>query len=186
MQKTKLSAQLIASAMLFLALVTLGQQVVQGQQRERIRTSSLVRAVCVGSGPGRFRYDETNIAIGRAVYRSLMHLNPSNGSAAVTCRIKDEDEQPKFKTLELGLGMLDADAGSPGNIVNIYLDGRQAETRTVNPVQTASLSLDVSNVSNVAIEATCSTSARYCARVYVYKAVLERIPEVRRPRERGN
>ncbi|HAZ44830.1 MAG TPA: hypothetical protein DCZ55_10220 [Cyanobacteria bacterium UBA11371] len=186
MQKTKLSAQLIASAMLFLALVTLGQQVVRGQQRERIRTSSLTRAVCVGSGPGRFRYDETNIAIGRAVYRSLMHLNPSNGSAAVTCRIKDEDEQPKFKTLELGLGMLDADAGSPGNIVNIYLDGRQAETRTVNPGQTASLSLDVSNVSNVAIEATCSTSARYCARVYVYKAVLERIPEVRRPRERGN
>lgn len=186
MQKTKLSVQLIASAMLFLGVVTLGQQVVQGQQRERIRTSSLVRAVCVGSGPGRFRYDETNVSIGRAVYRSLMNLNPSNGSASVTCRIRDEDEEAKFKTLELAFGMLDADAGSPGNIVNIYLDGRQAETRTVNPGQTASLSFDVTNVSNVAIEATCSTSARYCARVYVHKAVLERIPEVRKPRSPRN
>ncbi|GET36328.1 hypothetical protein [Microseira wollei] len=186
MQKTKLIAQLIPGAMLLLALVTLGQQVVQGQQRERIRTSSLVRTVCVGSGPGRFRYDETNIAIARAVYRSLMNLNPSNGSASVTCRIRDEDEQAKFKTLELGLGMLDTDAGSPANIVNIYLDGRQAATRTVGAGQTASFSFDVTNVSNVAIEATCSTSARYCARVYVYKAVLERIPEVRRPRLRRN
>ncbi len=180
MQKTKLSVERIAGTMLFLALAILGEQVLQVQARERVRTTSLIRAVCVSSGPGRFRYDETNVSIGRAVYRTLMHLNPSNASASVTCRIRDEDEQPKFKTLQLGLGMLDTDAGSPGNIVNIYLDGRQAETRTINPGQTASLSLDVSNVSNVAIEATCSTSARYCARVYVYKAVLERLSDARR------
>lgn len=185
MEKTKLSVQLIPGAMLLLALSTLGG-LAQAQERERIRTSSLVRTVCVGNGPGRWRYDETNVAIGRGVYRSLMNLNPSNGSSSVTCRIRKEDEQPKFRSLELGLGMLDSDIGSPPNIVNVYLDGRQATTQNVAPGQTVTLSFDVTNVSNVAVEAVCSSPARYCSRVYVYKAVLERIPEVRRPRVRRN
>lgn len=181
MQKTKLIAQLIPGAMLLLALSTLGGQgQAQQRERERVRTTSLLRAVCVGSGPGRWRNDRINVAIGRGVYTSLMNLNPSNGVASVTCRIRDEDDKPKFKTLDLGLGMLDSDGGSPDNIVNIYLDGRQAATQRVTAGQTASLSLDVSNVSNVAIEATCSTQALYCGRVYVYKAVLERIPETRK------
>lgn len=179
MQKTKLSYQLIVGVMISLALVALSGQLLQARER-RVRTTSLERAVCVGSGPGRWSDNELNVAIGRSVYRSQMSLNPSNGSASVTCRIRDEnDPQPRFKTLDLGLGMLDTDVGSPAAIVNIYLNGQQAATQTITPGQAASLSLDVTNVNNVAIEATCSNKSAYCSRVYIFRARLERIPERR-------
>ncbi len=173
MQKTKLISQAIASAMLSLTLTTIGTQVVQGIQNP----VSLLRTTCVGSGPGRWRPDTENVAIGRSVYKSLMKLSPSNGSAAVTCRIRPEDSEPRFQTLQLEFGMLDSDTTSPPNTVNIYLDGRQVATRTVTAAQTASLLFNVGNVSNVSIETICASSSEYCGRVYFFKASLERIPE---------
>lgn len=180
MQKTKLSTRIIAGAMLSLALVALGGEVVQAQLTTlrliNTRFTSLRRSKCVSSGPGRWSDRNIDVAIGRAVYKSFMNLNPSNGSATVTCRIRDDDEtRPRYKTLELGLGMLDRDTASPATIINVYLDGRQSGTRTISPGEAASLSFDVTNVNNVAIEATCSSPVRYCSRVYVYKAELERI-----------
>jgi hypothetical protein len=93
----------------------------------------------------------------------------------LTCKIKpDNRPESAFQTLNLGFGIRDNDATTPNVIIKVYLDGQQAETRTVIPAQPISLTLDVSNVSNVAIEAVCSRSNQYCDRVYFYKADLER------------
>ena len=175
MQKTKLISRVLASAMLSLTLMAISEQVVQG----RLKFVSLTRTTCVGSGPGRWRPNTVDVAIGRAVYESVMNLSPSNGSATVTCRIKQEDSEPLFHTLQLDFGMLDTDTMSPPNIVNVYLDGQQVVTRRVGPSQSASLSLNVSNVSNVSIETVCGSQSEYCGRVYFYKADLERIPQQR-------
>lgn len=173
MQKTKLFPQIFTGAMLSLTLTALIAQVVQA--RSTSRSTSLTRTTCVGSGAGRWVARNLDVAIGRAVYRSIMNLNPSNASAAVTCRIKSDDSNPRYQTLELGLGMLDRDTTSPPTVVNIYLDGQQTATRTLNPGQASFLSLDVSNASNVAIEAACISAVEYCSRVYIFKAELERI-----------
>ncbi|MFB2917714.1 MULTISPECIES: hypothetical protein [Aerosakkonema] len=176
MQTTKSIGKVIAGAMLSLTVAIIGGQVVQGSENP----VSLVKTTCVGSGPGRWRPDSEDVAIGRAVYKSLMNLSPSNGSAAVTCRIRPENSEPKFQTLQLEFGMLDRDTTSPPNTVNIYLDGRQVATRTVTAAQTASLLFNVVGVSNVSIETICSSSSEYCSRVYFFKASLERIPKPQR------
>jgi len=47
--------------------------------------------------------------------------------------------------------------------VNVYLDGQQAESRTIAPTQQESLSLDVGNAANVTL-AVCSSQSIYCER----------------------
>lgn len=170
--------QFIGFAMLSLTLAALSGQVVQGKNR----IVSLEETKCVGSGPGRWRADSIDVAIGKAVHESVMNLSPSNGSATVTCRIRPEDSEPRFQTLQLEFGMEDRDTASPPNIVNIYLDGQQVATRRIGPSQTASFLFNVSSISNVSIETICASKLEYCSRVYFYKASLERIPD--RSRER--
>lgn len=181
MHVTKLIRQPIAFTILCLFLATLDSPVVESRQSP----VSLVRTSCVGSGPGRWRRDREDVAIGRAVHTSVMNLSPSNGLAAVTCRIRPEDSSPKFQTLQLEFGMLDSDVSSPANTVSIYLDGQPVATRTVGPGQAASLLFNVSNVSNVSIETMCASRSEYCGRVYFFKTSLERIPEQRRYRPRN-
>ena len=172
-RKIKQIGQFIGIAVFSLSLATLSGKIVEA----RNRIVSLEETQCVGSGPGRWRADSLNVAIGRAVHKSVMNLSPSNGSATVTCRIRAEDSEPRFQTLQLEFGMEDRDTASPPNIVNIYLDGQQVATRRVGPSQAASLLFNVSNISNVSIETTCTSKFEYCSRVYFYKAALERIPD---------
>jgi len=49
--------------------------------------------------------------------------------------------------------MRDNNTTGPPVVVNVYLDGQQAESRTIAPTQQESLSLDVSNAANVTLEA---------------------------------
>ena len=178
-QKTKFTSQLIAGAILSAIMTTLSSQVVEGEQN----TVSLLRTTCVGSGSGRWRANEENVAIGRAVYRSAMNLSPSNGSASVTCRIKADNSRPVFQTLRLEFGMLDSDTFSPPTTVNLYLNGRQVGSRQVSPGQAGSFLENVSNVNNVSIETTCASRSEYCGRVYFFQTALERIPEPPRRRK---
>jgi len=62
---------------------------------------------------------------------------------------------------------------SPPVVVNVYLDGQRTESRTLAPTQQESLSLDVSNATNVTLEAVCSSQSIYCDRVYFFNAALE-------------
>lgn len=179
MQKTKFTRQLIVGAILSAILTTFSSQVVESRQN----TVSLLKTTCVGSRSNRWRADEENVAIGRAVYRSVMNLSPSNGSASVTCRIKSENDSPAFQTLTLEFGMLDSDTTSPPTIVNLYLDGRQAGSKQISPGQTGSFAVNLSNFSNVSIETVCSSRSEYCGRVYFFKTALERIPEPPRRRK---
>lgn len=175
-RKIRRLGQFVGITMLSLTLAALSSQIVEG----RNRTVSLEETQCVGSGPGRWRADSIDVAIGRAVHKSVMNLSPSNGSATVTCRIRSENSEPRFQTLQLEFGMEDRDTASPPNIVNIYLDGQQVASRRIGPSQAASFLFNVSNISNVSIETTCASKLDYCSRVYFYKASLERIPD--RPR----
>lgn len=174
MQKTKLSSRILTGVMLSLALFTLGGQVVQAAKRQR--PVYLLRTKCVNSGLGNTRTNTREVSIGKAVYTSLFYQGPGSRSASVTCRIKQDDAQPVYQTLQLGFGMRDNERSSPPVNVNVYLDGRPTESRTVNSGQQATLSLDVSNVSNVSIETVCSSQSQICERVYFFNALLEPIP----------
>jgi hypothetical protein len=173
-QKITLIASLITSA-LVCSSVLIGGNIVQAQRSRSPRPVDLLRSKCVSSGLGSAREDNTDISIGRSVYSSRFFLGPGSRSAALTCKIKpDNSPQPIFQTLNLGFGMRDNETRSPGVEVRVYLDGKPADSRTVSPSIQSTLSLDVSNASNVAIEAVCTSGSQYCDRVYFYEAKLLR------------
>ncbi|MBR8837012.1 MAG: hypothetical protein DSM106950_24160 [Stigonema ocellatum SAG 48.90 = DSM 106950] len=176
MHKTKLLSSAFASVVLISTLATECGKIAQAQRPMRpIRPISLLRAKCVDSGVGNVREQDLDVSMGKAVYSSQFYLGPGYRSASITCNIKpDKNPQAAFQTLNLGFGMRDNDTTSPSVEVRVYLDGRQAETRTVSPTQQTSLSLDVSNAGNVAIEAVCTSQTQYCDRVYFYNAALQR------------
>lgn len=177
MQKTKLSSKIIAGAVLSFALATLSGQVVKAAQRPVL----LHRTKCVNSGLGNMSTKTRDVSIGKAVYTSLFYQGPGNRSASITCKIRQDDSKALFQTLQLGFGMRDNERVSPPVTVNVYLDGKQTESRTVAPTQKETLSLDVSNVSNVSIETVCSSQSQSCDRVYFFNALLEPIPPPPRP-----
>ncbi len=155
--------------MLSFTLATQGGQVVQAAQRPDF----LLRAKCVNSGFGNARQNTIDVSIGKAVYTSRFYLGSGNRSASITCKIRQVDSQPLFQTLQLGFRMRDNNTTSPPVVVNVYLDGQQTESRTIAPTQQESLSLDVSNATNVTLEAVCSSQSIYCDRVYFFNAALE-------------
>ncbi|MDJ0734468.1 MAG: hypothetical protein QNJ47_10415 [Nostocaceae cyanobacterium] len=169
MAKTPLISSIITSTLLISTFFTWGVKVAQAK-----RPISLLNARCVNSGIGSVREKKSDISIGKAVYTSRFSFGPGYRSAAMTCKIKpDKSPLPIFQTLNLGFGMRDNDTRSPSVEVNIYVDGQQVETRTVAPTQRANLSVNVSNASNIAIEAICSSQTQYCNRVYFFDADLE-------------
>ncbi|MBF2014384.1 MAG: hypothetical protein IGS23_04040 [Rivularia sp. T60_A2020_040] len=174
MKKNKLIGSIILPiAVILPALFPLGEAT--AQQQKQMRPISLLRANCVKSGIGSVRMEKLDISIGKAVYNSKFYLSPGYRSAALTCKIKpDNRPQNVFETLNLGFGMRDNNVNSPSIQIKFYLDGQPTQTVTVAPTQAANLSLNVNNVSNVAIEATCSSSTQYCSRVYFYDADLQR------------
>ncbi len=174
MQKTSLIASGIAtSVLLSLATIVTTGEITQAQKAQR--PVPLLNAKCVNSGLGTAREQNLDVSIGRAVYTSQFYLGPGYRSASLTCNIKPEKRpQSVFQTLNLGFGMRDNSTNSTTVEVKVYLDGKQAENRTVAPGQPTTLALDVSNVSNVAVEAVCSSQSQYCDRVYFFTAGLER------------
>lgn len=171
MQKTKFISSILLHLLALSSLTVLSNYVATAQPR---RMFSLLRAKCVSSGIGTARQDEQNISIGRAVFTSQFFLGPGSRSAAMTCRIRPENRpDTPFQTLTLGFGMRDNNTTSPPVDVKVFLDGQQIESRTVNPAQQTSLTLDVSNVSNVSVEASCSNPRQYCDRVYFFTSSLE-------------
>jgi hypothetical protein len=166
----KFIVSLVASAVLIPSLGIWGH-IAQAKQRP----VNLLDAKCVSSGLGTVREEKLDVAIGRAVYSSRFYLGPGYRSAAMTCKIKPDNRlTPIFQTLNLGFGMRDNDTRSAPVEVRVFLDGKQTESVRVSPSQPATLSLDVSTVSNVAIEAACSSQSQYCDRVYFYDASLQR------------
>ncbi|MBE9211114.1 hypothetical protein IQ247_00015 [Plectonema cf. radiosum LEGE 06105] len=174
MKKNKLiDSVILPIAVILPALFPLGEAT--AQQQKQMRPISLLRANCVKSGIGSVRMQKLDISIGKAVYNSKFYLSPGYRSAALTCKIKpDNRPQNVFQALNLGFGMPDNNVNSPSVQLRFYLDGQPTQTVTVKPTQAANLSLNVNNVSNVAIEATCSSSTQYCSRVYFYNADLQR------------
>lgn len=172
MEKTKLINSLIISSAIALSTITTDGQIATAKKPKP--PVSLLRSQCVSSRLGSARKQKLNISIGRAVYSSKFYLGAGNRSAGITCRIKPEKSNKTiFKTLNLGFGMRDNDTNSPGVEVKVYLDGQAVENRFVNPTQKASVSLNVSNVTNVAIEANCVSQVKYCNRVYFFTSNLE-------------
>jgi hypothetical protein len=171
MQKTKLISQLLVGGLLSFVLATLGNQAVQAR-----RTVSLPETKCVSTGPGRWRPYKSDVAVGRAVYTSRLSLAPGNAFVSMTCRIMPEGYDTYFQTLNLEYGMRDNDSGSPPTTVNIYLDGQRKHSRTIAPGQKDSISFDVTNVNNVAIETICSNRSQYCGRVYFFQTALVPFP----------
>ncbi len=165
MQKQKLNLQ---AAILSMSLVTISTNSVLAQT-----PVSLLQAKCVSSGLGSFRQNPVDVAISKAVYTSPFYLGAGTRSAAVTCKIRNNDDRPLFQTLRLGVGMRDNNPNSPPVTVNFYVDGDKTETKTISPGTRELLALDVSKGTNVTIEAVCSSSAQYCYRVYFFNTILE-------------
>ncbi len=160
--------QKLQAAILSISLLTIGANSVLAQT-----PVSLVRAKCVNSGQGSFRQTPVDVAISKAIYTSPFNLGAGTLSAAVTCKIRNDDDRPLFQTLRLGVGMRDNNPNSPPVTVNFYVDGNQAETKTISPGTKELLALDVSQATNVTIEAVCSSSAQYCDRIYFFNTFLE-------------
>jgi hypothetical protein len=173
MQKIQLINSLIASAVVLASFTPFGGEIAQAQRRSR-NAVPLLRGKCVNSGLGSAREQKLNVSIGKAVYDSEFYLGPGYRSASLTCKIQpDNGQKPVFQTLNLGFGMRDNDIKSPGVEVRVYLDGNPIENYSVAPSQKVSLSLDVRNASNVAIEAVCASPTQYCDRVYFFNSSLE-------------
>ena len=134
---------------------------------------SLVQAKCVSSGQGSFRQVPLDVAIAKAIYTSPFYLGTGTRSAAVTCKIRNDDDRPLFQTLRLGLGMRDNNPNSPPVTVNFYVDGDKTETKTISPGTKELIALDVSKATNVTLEAVCSSNSQYCDRVYFFNTILE-------------
>ena len=144
------------------------------QNKKKASSTSLLNAKCVNSGIGSARQQKRDVSIGKAVYSSKFYLGPGYSSAGLTCKIKPENRpQNIFQSLNLGFGMRDNNPKGPGVQVRLYLDGRPSEIINIGPTQVANISVNVNNVDNVAIEAICTSSTRYCSRVYFYNADLQ-------------
>ncbi|WP_009634086.1 hypothetical protein [Synechocystis sp. PCC 7509] len=171
MQKSILQA-----AILSISLVTIGASPLQAQT-----PVSLVQAKCVNSGLGTFRQTPLDVAVAKAIYTSPFYLGTGTRSAAVTCKIRNDDDRPLFQTLRLGLGMRDNNPSSPPVTVNFYVDGDKTETKTISPGIKELVAIDVSKATNITIEAICSTQSRYCEalrarlryRIYFFNTILE-------------
>ena len=173
MKKIQLISSLIIGSAILLSGLTNGGKIATAKKPKP--SVSLLRAKCVSSGLGSARRQKLDISIGKAVYSSKFYLGTGKRSAGITCRIKPEKSTTaRFKTLNLGFGMSDNHINSPGVEVKVYLDGQTAESRFVNPSQKALISVDVSNVNNVAIEANCLSRIKYCNRVYFFNSNLEK------------
>ena len=166
--------KIIAIAGVSMAIATLGSQIAQAKPTPRPKF--LLDTPCVDTGVGRWREDDTNVSVGRAVYKSLLFMGPGNRFSALTCRIKPDqpkDTDVNFQSFYLEFGMRDNDRGSPANSVNIYLDDQPVISRSVIPGQRISITFDVRNVSNISIETVCSNQGQYCDRVYFFNATLD-------------
>jgi len=153
--KSKLIQKIIASGLLFAALTAPSQQIVQAQER----STFLLRLNCVDTGIGNWRRRSENVVVNKAVYSSRFYMGSGDTLASLTCRLQPNRE--------------DNDQGSPRVLVNVYIDGVKAESRTVAPGgEPAFVSLDVTNTQNVSLEAICTSRFQYCDRVYFWEASL--------------
>lgn len=167
--KSKLIQKIIASGLLFAALTAPSQQIVQAQER----STFLLRLNCVDTGIGNWRRRSENVVVNKAVYSSRFYMGSGDTLASLTCRLQPNEEDVRFQTLQLAFGMRDNDQGSPRVLVNVYIDGVKAESRTVAPGgEPAFVSLDVTNTQNVSLEAICTSRFQYCDRVYFWEASL--------------
>ncbi|MBV9387361.1 MAG: hypothetical protein JOZ78_13140 [Chroococcidiopsidaceae cyanobacterium CP_BM_ER_R8_30] len=170
MPKTQFISRAIALGILSFVMTTLAAQIVQAAKRP----VPLLHNTCVTIPSGSLYRRTDTISIGREIYKSLFYLYPVNGSASVTCKIVPDNSLPMFQTLRLGFGMSDSDSSSPSIAVNVYLNGQRTVSKIVSPGQATSLSLNVSNVTDVSIESVCSSQGQQsCGQLYFFNALLE-------------
>ncbi|HBB35797.1 MAG TPA: hypothetical protein DC064_29465 [Cyanobacteria bacterium UBA9273] len=167
-KKTKLINKIFASTLLGLALASPSQPMAQSQER----STFLLRLNCVDRGMGNWAYRNEDVAVGKAVYTSILFMGPGDSTASLTCRLQPNDANAIFQRLDLEFGMRDNDQRSPNVAVNVYLDGVQAASVPVSPGKPEMVSLDVTSTQNVTLEAACSSKFQYCDRVYFWKAAL--------------
>jgi hypothetical protein len=173
MQTTQLIAKFLAAGVLSVAIAPLTALVAQADDDSRV--AWLFDAQCVSESPGRWHQEVEDVSVGREVYRSVMFMGPGSQFASLACRIRGEDTDTSDKDIQsfqLEFGMRDRHRDSPFNNVIIYLDGEENVSTTVASGERVALSLDVSNISNIAIETVCSTKIQYCDRVYFFDASL--------------
>ncbi|MBD2542738.1 MULTISPECIES: hypothetical protein [Planktothricoides] len=189
MQTTQLIAKLLAAGVLSVAILPLSPFLAQAKDESRL--AWLFEAQCVSESPGRWRREVEDVSVGREVYRSVMFLGPGSQFASLACRIRQSEDtetskKKNFQSLKLEFGMRDRHSASPANQVIVYLDGEQASVNTVSSGERVVLALDVSNISNIAIETICSSKIQYCDRVYFFDASLSAdvvVPTEETPKE---
>jgi hypothetical protein len=175
MQTTQLIPKFLAAGFLSVAIVSLNPFMAFAKDESRL--GWLFEAQCVSESPGRWRREVEDVSVGREVYRSLMFMGPGSQFASLACRIRQSEDtetsnKKNFQSLKLEFGMRDRHSASPANQVIVYLDGEQTSVNTVSSGERVVLALDVSNISNIAIETICSSKIQYCDRVYFFDASL--------------
>jgi hypothetical protein len=187
MQTTQLIPKFLAAGFLSVAIVSSTPFVAEAKDESRL--AWLFEAQCVSESPGRWRREVEDVSVGREVYRSLMFMGPGSQFASLACRIRQGEDtetskKKNFQSLKLEFGMRDRHSASPANQVIVYLDGEQTSVNTVSSGERVVLALDVSNVSNIAIETICSSKIQYCDRVYFFDASLSSdvVPPTETPR----
>ena len=174
MQTTQLITKFLAAAVLSVLIFPLSAFVAQADEDES-HLAWLYEAQCVSESPGRWRQEVEDVSVGREVFRSLMFMGPGSQFASLACRIRGKETETADKDIQsfhLEFGMRDRHRASPYNNVIVYLDGEETQATTVAPGERVVLSLDVRDISNIAIETVCSTKVRYCDRVYFFDASL--------------
>lgn len=174
MQTTQSISKFLAAGVLSVLISPLSPLVAQADDDDP-HLAWLYEAQCVSESPGRWRQEVEDVSVGREVFRSVMFMGPGSQFASLACRIRGEDAETSDKDIQsfhLEFGMRDRHRASPSNNVIVYLDGEETEATTVAPGERVELSLDVSDISNIAIETVCSTKVKYCDRVYFFDASL--------------
>jgi len=171
-EKTKLISKIIASAIVFLALAPQGKHIAQEEPPRLF----LLDTKCINTGMGNWDKHTEDVSVGRAVYTSKLYMGSGDSFASMTCKIKPDDPQINYQTLQLAFGMRDNDQDSPEVEVNVYIDGEKAEDHswTVSSGKGVSVLIPIPDAENISLETVCrGKSRRYCDRIYFWEASLE-------------
>ncbi|MTJ14956.1 hypothetical protein FJR11_20720 [Anabaena sp. UHCC 0187] len=149
---------------------SLGYFAVEPAQAQR--KVPLLSTICVKKGT--FYEDTKQVSIGREFYDSVFRTNEGS---LLTCKIKS-DKFSKFKTLNIKFGIADGETTITGSYgpsptkVNVYLDGKEAATRSITEGQIDNISLELKNTRSVAIEVSCVYQSEGCKLVSFIEASL--------------
>jgi hypothetical protein len=114
---------------------------------------------------GNYKVINQDFPVGLQIFRGIATFNvgnytngiSKNFTGSVVCRLTEAGQRPRYKTLNLALGIADNHNYVNGSVVrlSIYRDGNSYKYQDVMKGQLVRLPIDVTNVRSIALEVEC-------------------------------